>query len=391
MKTATNFKELPADLLRWTCDPEKIPVSSSDECKPCDVIIGQERALKAIQIGLDIKGFGYNIFIAGMVGTGRTTAIKQLLEKLEKGDADEPMLINLPAGKGKIFKEAMQNMIAMLTTNIPEMIKSKYYAEQRDEIVESQQKKQKEILQNFEEEVAKEGFSVIQVQMGMFVKPDLVPLIEGKPTPFNQLETMTREGKFDKETLDSMKNKYEELTGKLEEIFEQMKEIEEQTRKSLKEWDAQSITPLILGAINEIKAKFSYPEIESYLDDVEQSLIKNIDLFKAKKKEQGEKEVEVADPFLLYRVNLLIDNSELKGAPVIMETNPNYINGLHQDQSGLLSQGEWRLFSHQCSGCDYRARSLADAQKNPTESTVRNPEFCLTLHDLYDEAQAPAD
>ena len=180
MKSATNFKELPAHLLRWTCDPEKIPVSSSDECKPCDEIIGQERALKAIQTGLDIKSFSYNIFITGMVGTGRTTTIKQLLEKLEKGDkipddilyvfnfknADEPMLITLPAGKGKIFREAMENLIAMLKTNIPEMIKSKYYSEQRDEIVESQQRKQKEILQNFEEEVAKEGFSVIQVQMG---------------------------------------------------------------------------------------------------------------------------------------------------------------------------------------------------------------------------------
>ncbi|MGD8535392.1 MAG: ATP-binding protein [Candidatus Aminicenantes bacterium] len=338
MKTATNFKELPADLLRWTCDPGKIPVSTSDECKPCDEIIGQKRALKAIQTGLDIKSFGYNIFVTGMVGTGRTTTIKQLLEKLEKGDKipddilyvfnfknmDEPTLIILPSGKGKLFRETMDNMIAMLKTNIPEMIKSKYYAEQRDDIVESQQKKQKDILQNFEEEVAKEGFSVIQVQMGLIVKPDLVPLIEGKPTPFNQLETLTREGKFDKETLDNMKKKYEELTEKLEEIFEQMKEIEEQTRKSLKEWDAQSITPLILGAINEIRAKFPDPKIESYLDDVEQSLIKNIDLFKAKKKEQGEK--EAVDPFLPYRVNLLVNNSELKGAPVIMETNPNYIN-----------------------------------------------------------------
>ncbi len=338
MKTATNFKELPADLLRWTCDPEKIPVSTSEECKPCYEIIGQKRALKAIQTGLDIKSFGYNIFITGMVGTGRTTTIKQLLERLEKGDkipddilyvfnfknADEPMLIMLQAGKGKLFRETMDNMIAMLKTNIPEMIKSKYYAEQRDEIVESQQKKQKEILQSFEEEVAKEGFSVIQVQMGLFVKPDLVPLIEGKPTPFNQLEILAREGKFDKETLDSMKKKYEELTGKLEVIFEKMKEIEEQTRKSLKEWDAKSITPLILGAINEIRAKFPFPKIESYLDDVKQSLIKNIDLFKAKKKEQGEK--EAVDPFLPYRVNLLINNSELKGAPVIMETNPNYIN-----------------------------------------------------------------
>ena len=339
MKTATNFKELPADLLRWTCDPVKIHVSSSDECKPCDEIIGQKRALKAIQTGLDIRSFGYNIFITGMVGTGRTTTIKQLLEKLEKADkipddilyvfnfknVDEPMLITLPAGKGKIFKEAMENLIVMLKTNIPEMIKSKYYAEQKDEIVESQQKKQKEILKNFEEEVAKEGFSVIQVQMGMFVKPDLVPLLEGKPTPFNQLEAMTREGKFDKENLENLKTKYEELTGKLEEIFEQMKEIEEKTRKSLKEWDAQSITPIILGAINEIRAKFSFPKIESYLDDIEQALIKNIDLFKAKpQKEQGEK--EAVNAFLPYRVNLLINNSDRKGAPVIMETNPNYIN-----------------------------------------------------------------
>ena len=338
MKTATNFKELPADLLRWTCDPDKIPVSSSDECKPCEGIIGQERALKAIQIGLDIKSLGYNIFVTGMVGTGRTTTIKQLLEKMEKGDktpddilyvfnfknADEPMLITLPAGKGKLFKEAMDSLIAMLKTNIPEMIKSKYYAEKRDEIVESQQKKQKEILGDFEQEVAKEGFSVIQVQMGLFVKPDLVPLVEGKPTPFNQLEAMVREGKFDKEKLENLKTKYDELTDKLEEIFEQMKEIEEQTRKSLKEWDAQSITPLILGAINEVKAKFDYPKIENYLDDVEKALIKNIDLFKPQKKEPGEK--EIVDPFTPFRVNLLIDNSELKGAPVIMETNPNYIN-----------------------------------------------------------------
>ena len=339
MKTATNFKELPVDLLRWTCDPEKIHVSSSDKCKPCDEIIGQKRALKAIQTGLDIKSFGYNIFITGMVGTGRTTTIKQLLERLEKGDkipddilyvfnfknADEPMLITLPAGKGKLFKEAMENLIAMLKTNIPEMIKSKYYAEHKDEVVETQQRKQKKILKNFEEEVAKEGFSVIQVQMGMFVKPDLVPLLKGKPTPFNQLEAMVREGKFDKKNLETLKTKYEELTGKLEEIFEQMKEIEEQTRKSLKEWDAQSITPIILGSINEIRAKFSFPKIESYLDDVEQALIKNIGLFKAKpQKEPGEK--EAVDPFLPYRANLLINNSDRKGAPVIIETNPNYIN-----------------------------------------------------------------
>ncbi|TEU06170.1 MAG: ATP-dependent protease, partial [Candidatus Aminicenantes bacterium] len=338
MKRATNFKKLPANLLKWSCDLKKIPFSTTDECKPCEGIIGQERALKAIQTGLEIKSLGYNIFISGLVGTGRTTTIKQLLEKMEKGDKtpddllyvnnfknpDEPTLITLPAGKGKLFKEAIESLIEMLKTNIPEMLKSKYYSEKRDSIVESQQRKQKETLKNFEKEVAKEGFSVIQVQMGLFVKPDLVPLINGKPTSFNKLEDLVKKGEFPKEKLEELRNKYEKLTDKLEEVFELMKEIEEETRKFLKDWDAESIAPIIRGAINETRSKFDYPKISEYLEEIENNLIRNIDLFKGKKKEA--KEMEAVDPFSAFRVNLLIDNSDVKGSPVIMETNPNYIN-----------------------------------------------------------------
>jgi ATP-dependent Lon protease len=338
MKRAANFKELPANLLKWSCDLKKIPFSTTDECKPCEGIIGQERALKAIQTGLEIKSLGYNIFISGLVGTGRTTTIKQLLEKMEKEDKtpddllyvnnfknpDEPTLITLPAGKGKLFKEAIESLIEMLKTNIPEMLKSKYYSEKRDSIIESQQRKQKEILKNFEREVAKEGFSVIQVQMGLFVKPDLVPLINGKPTPFNKLEDLAKKGEFPKERLEELSNKYEKLTDKLEEVFELMKEIEEETRKFLKDWDAESIAPIIRGAINETRSKFDYPKISEYLEKIENNLIRNIDLFKGKKKEA--KEMEAMDPFSAFRVNLLIDNSDVKGSPVIMETNPNYIN-----------------------------------------------------------------
>ena len=338
MKTAAKFEELPPDKLRWKLSLEKIPYVTSDECKPCEEIIGQERALKAIQTGLDIKSLGYNIFITGMVGTGRTTTIKQLLEKFEKGEEtpddilyvnnfrnpDEPILITLPAGKGTLFREAMEHLITMLKNNIPDMLKSKYYGERRDSVIEAQQKKQKEILKNFEQEVAKEGFSVIQVQMGPFVKPDLVPMINGQPTPFNKLEALVKEDKLPEEKLEELKKKYEELTDKLEEIFTQMKEIEEETRRRLKEWDDESITPIIRGAINEIRANFSSPKISDYLNEVEENLIKNINLFKTQKKE--EKEKEIIDPFSPYRINLLIDNSDLKGAPVVMETNPNYIN-----------------------------------------------------------------
>lgn len=354
MKYKTAVEELRPEQLRWSCSLDLIPFETTNECRPCEDIIGQERALKAIQTGLDIKSLGYNIFITGMVGTGRTTTIKQLLERLEKSEEtpddilyvnnfknpDEPALIMLPNGKGKLFKEAMDNLVEMLTLNISNLIKSKYYMERKESIVERQQRKQREILQKFEEEVAQEGFSVIQVQLGLFVKPDVVPLIDDKPTPFNKLEALVREKKLTQKELEDLKKKYEKLTEYLETIFEKMQEIEEETRTLLKNWDEEFITPIIKGAISEIRAKFAFPAVSDHLDDAERNLIAGLDLFKNQKKE--EKDKDAPDAFLAYRVNILVDNSGAKGAPVVMETNPNYANLFGAIESIFTRTGIWQ-------------------------------------------------
>lgn len=338
MKKASGFTELSPQELSWKLDPDLIPYDNSDQCKTCEDIIGQKRALEAIQTGLEIRSHGFNIFITGLVGTGRTTTIKQILEKLEKEETipddilyvnnfktpDEPTLMKLPAGEGKKFKDAMTNLIDMLQTSIPDLLKSEYYIEKRDQIIESQQRKQKEILKIFEKEVADLGFSVIQVQMGPMVKPDLIPVIEGEPTPFSKLEAMVREKKFSEEKLEELRKNYEELTDKLEAVFKQIREVDEKIRELLKKWDEESITPIIKGAISKIRERFRFEKVNEYLDFVEQNLIQNINLFKAQKKEA--KEEDLGDPFLEYRVNLLIDNSDVNSAPVIMETNPNYMN-----------------------------------------------------------------
>jgi lon-related putative ATP-dependent protease len=336
MRTKTGFPELTPGELRWSCPPDLIPVASSDEARACEEIIGQERALRAIQTGLDIKSLGYNVFITGMVGTGRTTTVKQLLERLEKGDRipedilyvhnfkypDEPVLIMLPAGQGKEFGEAIASLIDMLKTDIPHLLKSPYYTEKRDAIVETQQKKQRDILQKFEEVVAEQGFSVIQVQMGMFSRPDLIPVLEGQPVPFPKIEGLVKEKKIPKETLDALRAKYEELTSKLEAVFESLKEIDEQTRDLLRGWDEESIAPVIRDAIDEVRTRFAFPKIGAYLDEVEKALVNMINAFKSQKKEDK----EPAEDFQEYRVNLLVDNSDERGAPVVMETNPNYVN-----------------------------------------------------------------
>jgi ATP-dependent Lon protease len=339
-RTKTHFEELTPDKLRWSCCPDFIPVASSAEARPCEEIIGQERALRAIQTGLDIKSLGYNIFITGMVGTGRTTTVKQLLERLEKGDRtpddllyvnnfkypDEPVLIVLPAGQGREFSEAMGRLIEALRTNIPDLLKSPYYTERRDALVETQQKKQREILQRFEEEVSEQGFSVVQVQMGLFTRPDLIPMVDGQPTPFAKLDGLVKEKKFPKERFEALRAKYEELTAKLETVFESLREIDEETRALLKGWDEESISPVIKGGIAAVRARFAFPKIGAYLDEVEKALIKSIDAFKAQKKEDREKDKDGPDDLLEYRVNLLVDNSDQRGAPVVMETNPNYVN-----------------------------------------------------------------
>jgi lon-related putative ATP-dependent protease len=354
LKRKNQFVTLPPAKLRWRCPPERIPFETTEECSPCEEIIGQDRAIRAIQTGLEVKSVGYNIFITGMVGTGRTTAIKQLLEKLEKEKTipadllyvnnfktpDEPTLLQLPAGQGRLFKQAMENLIEMLSVNIPELLKSKYYTERKEAIVEAQQRKQKEILERFEAQVAAEGFSVIQVQMGLFVKPDLVPLIEGRPISFSKLEGLVREKKLPAEELEKLKAKYEALAAELEKIFEQLREIEEETRTLLKNWDAEAITPIISGAVNEMRSRFPHPVVADYLGEVEKSLLANLELFKNQKRE--EKEKEMGDPFLPYRVNLLVDNAELESAPVVIETNPTYANLFGSIEAVLTRTGLWQ-------------------------------------------------
>jgi ATP-dependent Lon protease len=338
MEKISNFYELKPEQLRWRCPLEAVPYETTADCLACEDIIGQEQALKSLKAGLEIKSRGYNIFITGMVGTGRTTTIKKFLEKIRISEEipddllyvnnfkkpDEPVLLRLPAGKGRILQESLDRFIAMLRINIPELLKSQYFQERKQTIVESQQRKQKEILQKFEELVAAEGFAVIQVPMGIFTRPDLIPVVDGQPVPFSKLELMVKEDKFSKKKLEELKKKYEQLTEQLEKVISTLKEIDEETQGLLKNQEVEACTPLIKGGLSDLRNQLPFLSVQNYLDEVEQNLLKDIELFKAGSREEMEK--EGLDPYLPYRVNLLVDNSELKGAPVVMETSPTYVN-----------------------------------------------------------------
>ena len=188
------YPEVPVEKLRWRCPPESLPFETTAEIQPCMEIIGQERALKAIRLGLEMDSLGYNIFIVGLVGTGRNTTIKCLLEEIDKTgkipddlcyvnnfkDPDQPHCICLPAGKGKVFKKEMEDLIESLKKNIPLVFESEDYQKQRRELVEKHREREKGMVKEFETRAKKEGFAVVQVQVGPFTRPDVVPVVAGK-------------------------------------------------------------------------------------------------------------------------------------------------------------------------------------------------------------------
>jgi lon-related putative ATP-dependent protease len=361
MAKKTSYAEVPPEKLRWRCDSSTLKIRTTDEISPCEGIIGQQRAVDAIKLGLEIESTGYNIFVTGFVGTGRMTTIKHLLEQLEKKktppddkcyvnnfkNPDQPRMISLPWGKGKAFKKDMEDLITTLRKNIPQAFESEDYANKKKSLIKDFENKQKEIVSIFDQKVKDQSFALVQVQMGLFVKPDLEPIIDGKPTNFIKLEKLVQEKKFPEEQFKALQEKYQVLVAEMEEAFKQTREMNKKLEESLASLDKDMILPRIKYLIAEIKNKYGNEKMNSYLEEVESNLIDNLDIFKERKPASeppfpGLPFQEAEDPFLDYQVNVIVDNSETKGAPIIIETNPIYKNLFGTIERAMSRGGVWK-------------------------------------------------
>jgi len=360
MNKVSNFQEVPAEKLRWRCDPRSLGFESTDELKACPDIIGQERAVNALRLGLDIESMGYNIFVSGLVGTGRKTAINCLLSETARSkripddklyannfkNPDMPRLIRLPAGQGRNFKKDMDELVEYLVKNIPSIFESEYYQRRKKEIVEDQNNKMKEILKSFEKEVAKENFTVIQLQIGLFARPAIVPVVGGKPVNFDELTSLVEKGEFEQNKLEKLEKKHLELIDRMETTFKEIRGIEKTVQGTFKSLDNEVITPLVKNRIEEIKEKHKNDKVNEYLDEVRDNILENLDKFRGKLEEQTPPLIGMpileGDPFLEYRVNLLVDNYGAEKAPVIFETSPTYRNLFGTVEVTPERFGHWR-------------------------------------------------
>jgi len=354
------YEEVPIEKLRWRCDPEALPFETTQTIQACEEIIGQERAQEAIRLGLNIHSVGYNIFVTGLTGTGRFTTIKCILEELNiRGkipndfcyvnnfkNPDMPHMLSLPPGQGNAFKKEMETLIETLKKKIPLMFENETYLNKKKEVVEKFRNKQAEMFREFEKKVNKEGFALVQVQMGPYSRPGIFPLVEGNPVNIEQLQSMVEENKFSKEELEKLKEKQVQLINELEDIFKETRKAEKEIKEELTSLDNEVISPAVKDSISDIKEKFGYEKVRQYLDEVQEDILTNLGRFREKEETPspipGLVLPQPVDSFSEYQVNVLVDNSETKGAPIIVETTPNYRNLFGTIERVVERSGIWK-------------------------------------------------
>jgi ATP-dependent Lon protease len=368
------FEEVPVEQLRWRCDPDGLPFETTENIQPCDDIIGQERALESIRVGLDINSLGYNIFVTGLAGTGRFTTIKCVLEDLDiKGkipndicylnnfkNPDMPRMLSLPVGQGNAFKKEMETWIETLKKKIPLVFENETYLNKKKEVVEKYRNKQAELFREFEKKVNREGFALVQIQMGPYSRPGIFPVVEGNPVNIEQLETMVEENKFSREELEKIKEKQGGLINELETIFKETRKSEKEIKEVLAALDNEVVFPVVEDSISDIKEKFEDEKIQRYLDEVREDILTSLPRFREKEEVPspipGLPIPQPVDTFSEYQVNVVVDNSETKGAPIIVETTPNYRNLFGTIERVIERSGTWKTdFTHIKAGSFLRA------------------------------------
>lgn len=330
-------RELAADELRFTCRDGLLAFDTTATVSPLAVMVGQERAVKAMEFGLFTKNSGYNIYVSGLVGTGKMTYAKAAVKKVACDEStpldwcyvnnfenpSQPIALSLPAGVGYAFRQDMQELVDDLKNNIPKVFSSDDYEQAKTSIVKKFQDQRSVIMDAFNQRAEQVGIMPQWTTTGFAG----LPLENGKPVTPEEFQ------QFDREKREEIEKKMLAVHEKALEAVRQVQQIERETREQLKGLDTKIGLFAVGHLIDEFKTKYREHEpVVAYLEAVKQDVVKNIGDFKPGSGEDDN------NPFLMFRksmqeavkdkyqVNLFVDHREVKGAPVVVEINPTYHN-----------------------------------------------------------------
>ncbi len=329
-------EKLKSSDLRKGCGLKSIKFKTTAEVPPLEGMLGQERAVRATEYGLRIKRPGYNIFMTGLTGTGKSSYAQSIVEKISAEEPvpddwvyvynfekpGEPIALNLPAGQGAVFRSRIEELLEDLKQDIPKVFEGDDYEQQKSAYVKDYQEARAEHLDELNKYAQEKGFALKRTSSGFVT----IPLQEGEQIDEDEY------AKLDQETKDEMEKKSNEVQIKAMEIMRRVQKQEKELKEQLKELDHKFGLDAIGHLFNELMEEYAdYPAVKDYLEAFREDVLSNLSDFRSDDDEQQnpmfwlqQQSQDQSDR--RYKVNLLVDNRDTEGAPMVYETNPSYYN-----------------------------------------------------------------
>ena len=334
---AAGHAPLAVSELRRCVDPTSLGIKTTSELEPITGLIGQDRALRAIEFGVNMRSYDFNMFVLGPPASGKSTAVRTYLSKKAAEapapadwvyvnnfqDPNRPRALKLPAGRGRKLASAMVAAIDELRTTLPTIFEGEDYQARRRAIEEEFRSGQEDSFEALNRKAQAQNIAILRTPMGFA----MAPVHEGKvvkPEVFNALPDDMRQ---------NVQAKIEALQKELEAILEKAPKSDKERRERLRELNEEVATIAVNDALDDVKAAYAdLPGIAEYLDAADKDLTRNVALFLASPGEENEVVKQPADTsrdprFRRYMINVMVGNGhEGAGAPVLEEINPNYGN-----------------------------------------------------------------
>jgi lon-related putative ATP-dependent protease len=324
-------QELAPEQLRRACDPESFSFETTADLPLTAEIIGQQRAAHAIEFGLEIQSPGYSIFVLGPGGSGRTTTIQRFLaERAARNstpddwvyvnnfrDERQPRALRLPAGVGTRLRDDMAELVADLRQAIPRAFEAETVTEARGHIEQQLQAAQAALLRQMNERALKQGFGVMRTPSGLM----LAPMRDGQPmSPERLRELPVKEQQ-------RITVARQELEQALSDELRLLREREREARDAAAVLDRDIVAYTVGHAVDDLKARYAdLDEVVEYLEEVQADIVERAAEFRQGQQPPPPNAPAAPSPFVRYVVNLFVDSSQQKGAPVIVEANPTFHN-----------------------------------------------------------------
>ena len=332
---------VPTEELRLKQDPAEFQFECTEELTPLTELIGQDRALRALQFGLGIDKPGYNVFVTGLTGTGRATAvldyIKRTVEEQKDAgvarlpddwcyvynfnDPDRPNAVRLPAGKARLLRDHLEELLEMVRTNLSRAFTSDEYDRQRRNILELGQHEAQSFMDTAQKEAEEAGFLLSFSPMGV----SLVPMRGDKPLTPEEFAALPADERS------TVQAKQQAISNRVADVGRRLRVIEREVGNRLRELDRRVAEAVMSGPFEAITEEFDgQNEVPQFLIALREFTVENVLLLRDT---DGQAQLPAGlaaggqpDPFLAFRVNVFVDNAGADGPPIVLESNPSWTN-----------------------------------------------------------------